>query len=113
MTKTTETITTVNGASAAITAGAIQESGVLIAVAVEVGTFTNGAVTVTHTLFDKDDVQLYTKAAIADAATDVVILTADTRLPIGYGWYSTITPSGDPGSATSVTIHYYISDTDR
>jgi len=57
------------------------------------------AITYTTTIYDEDSYELYTKADWAENATEVVTLTADTKVLLPPGSKVTITPSGDPGTS--------------
>jgi hypothetical protein len=56
-----------------------------------------GNKTMTVSIYDEDDQLLYTAAGIAENATTVTKLTADTEVCIPAGSYCKMTPSGDPG----------------
>ena len=56
------------------------------------------AITYTTSIAEEDGHVLYTKADWAEAASEIVTLTADTLVYLPAGCIVTITPSGDPGA---------------
>lgn len=67
-----------------------------------------GNKTVTVAIRDEDNYSLYTSGALAENATTVTKLTADTQVYVPDGCNVLVTPSGDPGaSGLTVDLVFY------
>ena len=62
-----------------------------------------GNKTATVTIEDEDDYTIYSLGGIAEAATTVTKLTADTQVYVPNGCVVKVTPSGDP-STSGMTV---------